>query len=799
MSVIGFDFGNENCYIAVARAGGIETIANEYSQRVTPSYVAFGDKTRDLGVSAKNKQVTNLKNTIFGFKRLQGRKIHDPQVKHESTFLPYTLVDLGGGRVGVKVRYLEEDQTFSVAQVTAMLFTKLKEVAETALRIKVNDCVVSVPHFFTDAERRALLDATQIAGLNCLRLMNETTAVALSFGFYKNDLPEDKPRVVAFVDMGHSALQVALVAFNKDRLKMLATTFDGVGGRDFDMVLVRYFVQEFKERYKLDVATNRRALMRLITECEKLKKQMSANPHDLPLNIECFMNDRDVAGKMKRETFEAMSAELLARAERTMAKALTEAGLRPTDVESVELVGGGTRVPAVKQLVRKVFQREPSTTLNQDEAVARGCALQCAMLSPIFKVRDFAVVDAQPYPIELCYDPGKGEDGRAEVFPRWHQLPFSKMLTFYRSKPFSLEARYPKEAAVPHPDLQLGSFTVDKVVPAAEGEASKIKVKVRLNLHGIFSVVSASAMDRKPDSRQASAGCANGGDLAAAGAASGEEAPPTEGGDPDKVAEGEPVKKEERPSPKEKQAKAIELPVEARVPQLSASELDQLVEREVQMVHTDRMEKERVDAKNAVEEYVYEMRDHLSDRYQPFVVPSEREAFLAALNETESWLYADGEEVAKGQYIEKLESLRKFGQPIRARCREFEERPLAVEAMGASLQRARKALAEAGPRAQEEAFKALAKGVEERQAWFDNAMGALSKAPQHVDPPVLASRFREEAQALDALLATTSRSKPEPQAPSQGSPQQQPTTEPPTPSESESIETEEHTDKMDLD
>ncbi|CAN8005972.1 unnamed protein product [Ixodes hexagonus] len=795
MSVIGFDFGNENCYIAVARAGGIETIANEYSQRVTPSYVAFGEKTRDLGVSAKNKQVTNLKNTIFGFKRLQGRKIHDPQVKHESTFLPYTLVDLGGGRVGVKVRYLGEEQSFSVSQVTAMLFTKLKEVAETALRIKVNDCVVSVPHFFTDAERRALLDATQIAGLNCLRLMNETTAVALSFGFYKNDLPEDKPRVVAFVDMGHSALQVALVAFNKDRLKMLATSFEGVGGRDFDMVLVRYFVQEFKERYKLDVATNRRALMRLITECEKLKKQMSANPHDLPLNIECFMNDRDVAGKMKREAFEAMSAELLARAERTMVRALTEAGLRPTDVEAVELVGGGTRVPAVKQLVRKVFQREPSTTLNQDEAVARGCALQCAMLSPIFKVREFTVVDAQPYPIELCYDPGKGEEGRAEVFPRWHQLPFSKMLTFYRSKPFALEARYPPEAAVPHPDPVLGNFMVNKVCPAAEGEASKIKVKVRLNLHGVFSVVSASAVDRKPDCRQASGGCANGGDLAAAGAACGEEAPPTEGGDPDKVAESEPIKKEERP-PKEKQAKATELPVEARVPQLTALELDQFIEREVQMVHTDRMEKERVDAKNAVEEYVYEMRDHLSDKYQPFVVPSEKETFLKSLNDTESWLYADGEEVAKALYVEKLESLKKFGQPIKARFREFEERPMSVEAMGASLQRARKALAEAGPRAQEEAFKALAKGIEDRQAWFDGAMGALSKSPQHVEPPVLAARFREEAQALDSLVAATIRSKPEQPTPPQGSPKQEPAPEGPS---SETTESEEQTDKMDLD
>ncbi|KAG0417530.1 hypothetical protein HPB47_005539 [Ixodes persulcatus] len=374
---------------------------------------------------------------------------------------------------------------------------------------------------------------------------SQTTTTALSFGFYKNDLPEDKLRVVAFMDMGHTALQVVLVAFNKDRLKTLATTFDGVGGHDSDMVLVRYFVQEFKERYKLDVATNRWALIRLITECEKLKKQISPNPHDLPLNIHCYKNDRDVAGKMKRETFEAIFTELLA--------PLTAAGLRLPDVELLDRVGGGTRVPAVKQLVRKVFEREPSTTLHQDEAVVRGGVLQCVMLSPIFKVRDFAVLDAQPYPMELCYDPGKGKDRQAEVLPRWHQLPFSKMLIFSWSK-FQ-------------PRGQLGSFTGNNVVSAADGGASKIKVKVRLNLRGIFSVVSASAMDRKQDG--------------VAGAASGNKAPQTEGGDPEKVAEVEPVKKEDRPSPKMKQGKDTELPVEVRVPQLSAFEINQLAERQV--------------------------------------------------------------------------------------------------------------------------------------------------------------------------------------------------------------------------
>ncbi|XP_064482234.1 heat shock 70 kDa protein 4-like isoform X3 [Ornithodoros turicata] len=763
MSVIGFDFGNENCYIAVARAGGIETIANEYSQRVTPSYVAFGERTRDLGVSAKNKHVTNLKNTIFGFKRLQGRKLGDPLVKHESTFLPYTLVDLGGGRMGVKVRYLNEEQSFSIGQVTAMLFTKLKEIAEMALKIKVNDCVISVPFFFTDVERRAMLDSAQIAGLNCLKLMNEPTAVALSYGFYKNDLPEDKPRIVGFVDMGHSALQVAIVAFNKDRLRVLAQAFDNVGGRDFDMVLVRHFVQEFRERYKLEVTSNRRALIRLIAECEKLKKQMSANPHELPLAIECFMQDKDVAGKMKREAFEAMAAELLARTERTMVRSLTEAQLRPQDVDVVELVGGSTRVPAIKLLVKKVFAREPSTTLNQDEAVARGCALQCAMLSPIFKVREFSIVDVQPYPIQLRYDPAKGEDGEMEVFPRLHQVPFSKMLTFYRSKPFMLEARYPPDAGVPHPDQHMGTFLVNKVAPGSEGDSAKVKVKVRVNLHGIFSVVSASMIDRtKPD-------C---------------DPPATQ----DKS--------------RKSSVQALELPVEAQVPQLSTAELNDMVEREAKMVQQDHMEKERVDAKNAVEEYVYEMRDHLSEKYQKFVSQQDKEAFLKLLNATEDWLYADGEEVAKGLYVEKLEALRKIGGPVKYRFRESELRPVALEEVGGALQRTRKFLdSEEFSKAPAEDKERLRKALNEKQAWYDQSLGALGKAPLTQDPPVTVAQLRDARQALDNLVSAASAKlkaalQPTPPPPTQPTPAE---SGPATPSETEATESEEHTEKMDVD
>uniref|UniRef100_A0A672RU51 Heat shock 70 kDa protein 4-like n=1 Tax=Sinocyclocheilus grahami TaxID=75366 RepID=A0A672RU51_SINGR len=303
MSVVGFDVGFLSCYVAVARAGGIETVANEYSDRSTPACVSFGPRNRSIGAAAKSQVVTNCKNTVQGFKRFHGRAFSDPFVQNLKSSLVYDLSQMPSGMTGIKVMYLEEEKVFSIEQITAMLLSKLKETAESALKKPVADCVISVPCFYTDAERRSVIDAAQIAGLNCLRLMNETTAVALAYGIYKQDLPapEEKPRTVVFVDIGHSGYQVSVCAFNKGKLKILATAFDPeMGGKDFDERLVRHFCEEFAVKYKLDVKSKPRALVRLYQECEKLKKLMSANSSDLPLNIECFMNDIDVSGKLNR-------------------------------------------------------------------------------------------------------------------------------------------------------------------------------------------------------------------------------------------------------------------------------------------------------------------------------------------------------------------------------------------------------------------------------------------------------------------------------------------------------------------
>nr|KAF6452538.1 heat shock protein family H (Hsp110) member 1 [Molossus molossus] len=752
MSVVGLDVGSQSCYIAVARAGGIETIANEFSDRCTPSVISFGSKNRTIGVAAKNQQITHANNTVFNFKRFHGRTFNDPFVQKEKENLSYALVPMKNGGVGIKV-----------------------------------------PSFFTDAERRSVLDAAQIVGLNCLRLMNDMTAVALNYGIYKPDLPglDEKPRIVVFVDMGHSAFQVSACAFNKGKLKVLGTAFDPfLGGKNFDEKLVEHFCAEFKTKYKLDVKSKIRALLRLYQECEKLKKQMSSISMDLPLNIECFMNDQDVMGKMNRAQFEELCAELLQKIEVPLHSLMEQTQLKVEDVSAVEIVGGTTRIPGVKEKIAKFFEKDVSTTLNADEAVARGCALQCAILSPAFKVREFSVTDAVPFPISLVWShDSEYTEGVHEVFGRNHAAPFSKVLTFFRSGPFELEAFYSDPQGVPYPEAKIGRFIVQNVTAQKDGEKSRVKVKVRVNTHGIFTVSTASMVEKVPaedselPSVEADIECQSQRppenpdaeknvqqDSSEAGTqpqvqTDGQQtsqSPPSpeltseENKTPDADKANE-KKVDQPPEAKKPKIKVVnvELPVEANlVWQLGRDLLNMYIETEGKMIMQDKLEKERNDAKNAVEEYVYEFRDKLCGPYEKFICEQDHQNFLKLLTETEDWLYEEGEDQAKQAYVDKLEELMKIGTPVKVRFQEAEERPKAFEDLGQRLQHYAKIAADF--RASDEKYnhidesemKKVEKSVNEVMEWMNNVMNAQARKSLDQDPVVRAQEIKAKIKEL---------------------------------------------------
>uniref|UniRef100_A0A8C1Y7L2 Heat shock protein 4b n=1 Tax=Cyprinus carpio TaxID=7962 RepID=A0A8C1Y7L2_CYPCA len=742
MSVVGFDVGFLSCYVAVARAGGIETAANEYT-------------------SHGRTMVTNCKNTVQGFKRFHGRAFSDPFVQNLRSSLVYDLSQMPSGTTGIKVMYMEEEKVFSIEQITAMLLTKLKETAESALKKPVADCVISVPCFYTDAERRSVIDAAQIAGLNCLRLMNETTAVALAYGIYKQDLPapEEKPRTVVFVDIGHSGYQVSVCAFNKGKLKILATAFDPeMGGKDFDERLVKHFCEEFAVKYKLDVRSKPRALVRLYQECEKLKKLMSANSSDLPLNIECFMNDIDVSSKLNRAQFEEMCADVLARVEPPLRSLLEQAHLKKDDIHAVEIVGGASRMPAIKERINKFFGKEPSTTLNADEAVARGCALQCAILSPAFKVREFSITEVVPFPISLKWN-SAAEEGLSdcEVFPKNHAAPFSKVLTFYRREPFSLEAYYSCPKELPYPDPIIGQYVIQKVIPQASGESSKVKVKVRVNIHGIFSVSSASLVEvQKSEEEEESM------DTEQSTEKDNEFQSKPNQNICTSAEEGKQEKKSDQPPQAKKpkvKTKVLELPIENNPQwQLANDMLNLFVESEGKMIMQDKLEKERNDAKNYVEEYVYEMRDKLHGIFEKFVNESDRDALSLKLEDTEVWLYEDGEDQPKQVYIDKLVELKTLGQPIQDRYTEFEERPKAFDELGRQLQQymkiveAYKTKEELYDHLEEAEVQKVDRMVNDVMIWMNSKMNQQSKQSLAMEPAVKTTEIQAKTRVSHRMF-----------------------------------------------
>jgi len=790
MAVVGVDFGNLTCYISVARAGGIETIANDYSLRDTPSVVGFSDKQRIMGVGAKNQLLTNLKKTVFNFKHMLGRKFKDPYVQETIKGLPYDISEGQQGEVRVTLNYMDKTRTFTPEELTAMLFTKLKHTAEEALKTKVKDIVISTPSYFVDSERRALLDAATIAGLNVLKLMNDTTATALAYGIYKQDLPapEEKARNVIFVDCGHVGIQVSAASFNKGKLTMKACTFNrsNCAGKAFDAALVKYFAEEFKSKTKLDPFTKPRAILKLTTEAEKVKKQMSAGIAKLPLNIECFMEERDLSARIDRAAFEELITDELQIIEQVMVDCLKASEWKPDDIYAVEIVGGSSRVPAVKAAIERTFGKTPQTTLNADEAVSRGCALQCAILSPTFRVREFSVTDIQPYPIKLNWK-AETDTGDMVVFPKFHQVPFSKILTFYRRDNFKIEAEYDGDVPVMNP--LIGQFEIGDVKPLADGGNQKVKVKVRINLHGVFVTSSANYSEKheieeevqmevdppKEEAASADAPAPEGNDKEPPKSEDAEMKEDEASGAASPKAAEEPKKEMKTEKRKKVVSKTIDLPVTSIVVgAMSRDKLDNAVEQEKVLVNQDTYESDRLVAKNAVEEYIYSIREKICEELEPYILEAEREAYSRKLTETEDWLYEDGEDCEKAIYEEKHKELKLVGEAAKKRKSEYEGRKMAVDALGHSLQMAAKVveLYKAGDEKYNHLTDAevdkVTKLIEEKSQWLNNAVGQLERLPKHSNPSTLNCQFISEKDAFEQVCRPIlNKAKPKAEPPKQ--------------------------------
>ncbi|KAG9195236.1 hypothetical protein G6011_00356 [Alternaria panax] len=683
MSVVGVDLGTLNSVIAVARNRGVDVIANEVSNRATPSLVGFGPKSRYVGETAKNQEISNLKNTVSSFVRLAGRNLTDPDVQVEQNFVSAPLIDMGG-QVGAEVQYLGKKEQFTATQITAMFLTKMRATASAELKLPVNDVVLSCPVWYTDAQRRAILDAADIAGLKCLRLINDNTAVALGWGITKLDLPapEEKPRRVVFVNIGHSNYTATVVEFKKGELAVKSSAWDRhYGGRYIDQALVEHFAKEFKEKYKIDVMDNGKARLRLAAGVEKLKKVLSAN-NQAPINVESIMNDVDVRGMLKREELEELIKPLIDRATAPIEQALAEAKLTTDDIDAIEMVGGCTRVPVLKAKIQDYFGKPLSFTLNQDEAVARGCAFCCAILSPVFRVRDFSVHDMVNYPVEFTWEKSEDipdEDTNLTVFNKGNVMPSTKILTFYRKHPFDLEARYAKPEQLPGKmNPWIGRFSVKGVKEDPKGDFMICKLKARLNVHGVLNVESGYYVEETeveepiPESPSAEK---KEGDVRSSEflnhLSNGRQSPPEPAAkrrkpsadpamDVDKDAAKEPPKMRKV----KKQQRKGDLPLSAGTASLDEESKQTLAEKENSMIMEDKLVADTENEKNNLESFIYELKDKILDVYAEFASDDEKARLNTKLETIEEWLYDEGDDASKAQYVSKKEDIRSIAGPI---------------------------------------------------------------------------------------------------------------------------------------
>ncbi|RAH73049.1 Hsp70 chaperone Hsp88 [Aspergillus aculeatinus CBS 121060] len=690
MSVVGIDLGAQSTKVGVARNKGIDIITNEVSNRSTPSLVGFSARSRHIGEAAKTQETSNLKNTVGNLKRLIGRSFSDPDVQLEQEYSTAQICDVNG-QAGVEVSYLGKKEKFTATQLVAMYLTKIRDITAKELKLPVSDVTISVPAWFTDVQRRAMIDAGEIAGLKVLRLINDTTATALGYGITKLDLPgpEEKPRRVMFVDIGYSDYTASIVEFRKGELNVKATACDRhFGGRNFDKALTEHFADEFKEKFKIDVRSNPKAWSRTLAAAEKMKKVLSANPA-APMSIESLMEDVDVRAIVKREELEVMVKPLLERITVPLEQALAEAKLTVDDIDSIEMVGGCTRVPAVKDAVAKFFGKGLSFTLNQDEAIARGCAFSCAILSPVFRVRDFSVHDIVNYPIEFTWEQSADipdEDTSLTVFNRGNVMPSTKILTFYRKQPFDLEARYAKPEMLPGKvNPWVGRFSVKGVKADANDDFMICKLKARLNLHGILNVESGYYVE----------------DMEV------EEPVPeeNENGEPmDTGKDGEQPKKTRKVK---KQVRKGDLPISSGTTGIDESLKNTWTERENAMYMEDKLIAETDEKKNELEASIYELRDKIDGVYSEFASEEEKEKLRAKLMDTEDWLYDEGEDTTKSVYVAKMDEIRFIAGPIIQRHREKAEaeRQAVLQAQEEAAAKKR-AEAEAQRKAEEEAKKA---------------------------------------------------------------------------------------------
>ncbi|XP_061342665.1 heat shock 70 kDa protein-like isoform X1 [Gastrolobium bilobum] len=489
---IGIDLGTTYSCIAVWQRNRVEVIPNDQGNRTTPSYVAFTDSERLLGDAARNQVAINPHNTVFDAKRLIGRRFSDPLVQQDMKVWPFKVVPGTRDKPMIVVTYKGEEKHLAAEEISSMVLSKMKEVAEAYLGHAVKHAVITVPAYFNNSQRQATKDAGEIAGFNVMRIINEPTAAAIAYGLDKKEWRKGEKNVLVF-DLGGGTFDVSLVTIDEGMFKVKATVGDThLGGVDFDNNMVNYLVDVFKRKYKKDISENAKALGRLRSACEKAKRLLSSTSQTT-IELDSLCGGVDLYATVTRALFEELNKDLFIKCMETVEKCLVEAKIGKFQVHEFVLVGGSTRIPKVQQLLKDMFSvngkvKELCKSINPDEAVAYGAAVQAAILSGEGdkKVEELLLLDVMPLSLGVETDGGV----MSVLIPKNTMIPTKKESVFSTTQDNQtnvLVKVYEGERAKTQDNFLLGKFELSGFPPAQRGDP-KITVSFDINVDGILEV-----------------------------------------------------------------------------------------------------------------------------------------------------------------------------------------------------------------------------------------------------------------------------------------------------------------------